>query len=260
MFYSDSRHRLHGAFLKVVRAQDHLNDLRLKLLALQDGECQIVPEKDEDSGRGVLRINIVPKPTGEFSVIVGECLYQIRSPLDHIIYALVETNGQKPTDRTMFPICTKPDKFAGQVKSGRLNGVPAKALAIIESLQPYDGRDNPLRIMADLHNTDKHRTLNLTTAVAEDAVIEWNSHSPLIMMLGNTELRDGAVFGNLAFPAEMLARLTKMEVKGKATIFVAFDDPAADELAGLQVDRTLENILEFVRNDVFPAFDEFFDQ
>jgi hypothetical protein len=153
------------------RAKEHLNSLELQLLSPDDGSIELVPEKDGD--RGILRINIKPKPSKKIGLIAGEFLYQIRSSLDHIVWHLVDTNPlAKHSTSDMFPICSNRGLFDAQVKRGRLHGVPAKAHAIIEALQPYNGGDNPLGILTKLHDVDEHRVINLTTAVAGDTVIE----------------------------------------------------------------------------------------
>src|SRR5581483_1351290 len=139
----------------------------------------------------------------------------------------------------------------------RLHGVPDAAVTLIESFQPYDTRDKSLRILADLHDTDKHRTLNLVTAVASDAAVLWHSDDgPLMnMFYGGGELRDGAVFGNIGLPfskkllavlgsneslAAFKRRFFNMKVEGDATLFVAFGKSGADELEPFRVDVTLQ--------------------
>lgn len=257
----DPGHRLHGVFLKVVRAEEHLHSVLEIVRSLEHGECQIIPEEDSDSKRVVWRVRL-PKPPLRLGIIIGDCLYCVRSALDHIVWALVKNNPPfKPNTRNMFPICSSHATFADQVRQHRLDGVPAKAITIIEGLQPYHGGNHALRIMANLHDVDKHRMLNLTTVVASDTLLNWSKNGQIIVttVLGNEELRDGAVFGNLSIPSDMLAGMGNVEVKGEASAFVAFDDPSADELENFRVDRTLQEILEFMRETVVPAFEPFFD-
>ena len=52
-------------------------------------------------------------------------------------------------------------------------------------------------------------------------------------------------------------RLKGVEAQGHATIFVAFQDSTAEQLEPLRVDRVLEEILEFIEDRVFPAFERF---
>ena|ERR1019366_873040 len=119
-------------------------------------------------------------------------------------------------------------------------------------------------ILNELHNIDKHRALNLTTAVASDAITEWEGGEGAMMkmIIGNSELRDGAIYGDIAMPfysTAMRDRFRQMKVQGQATIFIAFDKPTADELEPWRVDSVLQEILEFVRDTVVPSFEPFFD-
>ena len=57
---------------------------------------------------------------------------------------------------------------------------------------------------------------------------------------------------------QITARLENMKVKGKASIFVAFNDPTAKSLEPLRVETVLENMFEFVRDEAFAAFEPFF--
>ena len=50
-----------------------------------------------------------------------------------------------------------------------------------------------------------------------------------------------------------------MKLKGKASIFVAFGDTAAEELEPLRIETVLQEILEFIRDRIVPAFEPFFD-
>jgi len=50
-----------------------------------------------------------------------------------------------------------------------------------------------------------------------------------------------------------------MKMQGEATAFVAFDKPEAPSLAEFRVDTMLQDILDFVRDFLFPAFEPFFN-
>lgn len=83
-------------------------------------------------------------------------------------------------------------------------------------------------------------------------------------MLGDEELRDGSVFGGIGIPFAMIEklpdferRLPTMKMRGFCSLFVAFDDPTAVELEDFRVDRTLERILSFVRQDVLVSLEPF---
>src|SRR5260370_10592272 len=76
----------------------------------------------------------------EFSLLLGEMLYQLRSSLDACIYqASAYATGQDPPpseERAEFPITSDPSEFPKLAKR-RLSDLPQNLQAAIESLQPY---------------------------------------------------------------------------------------------------------------------------
>ncbi|MGA2570570.1 MAG: hypothetical protein ABSF23_08635 [Terracidiphilus sp.] len=233
------------------------------------GECVIVPEKDFEHRVTVLRVNLLPKADPKISAIAGEALFAIRSALDHIVWQLVLTNtSHNPTSSNQFPITTSAKDFAEAIRRRQLRGVSPEAMKLIDGLQPYQTEGSPLRLLNHLHNIDKHRMLNVVTVVADNSEIiaRYGDEPYFGLFLGNEELRDGAAFGNIGVPfdlppefASINGRLPKMQMHGKCSLFVAFDDPAAEDLEELRVELTLEKILEFVRDTVVPAFEPFFE-
>jgi hypothetical protein len=268
---------LQSVHLKLNRAEEHLKAVIEILSGFAEGQCNIIPEEDKKSHMGILRVQL-PKPPLRLSIIIGDFLFNARSALDHLVMQLVLLQPHTaPGVRNMFPICSTPDSFAAALKGRRLHGIPDKARTLIESLQPYSSGNESLGTLADLHDIDKHRMLNLTTAVAQDTFIDWSSggDNPFVsMFIGGEELRDGAIFGPM-MPldnpkllsyigrGETLAsfrkRFLNMKVQGKTSIFVAFYNPTADELEPLRIDIVLPQILKFVREAVIPRFEPFFD-
>jgi hypothetical protein len=271
LFCGGMTHPLDGVRLKLVRAKKHLDEVMRELSLLEEGECRLIPERNEDLGLLVQRIYIAPKPSLELSAAIGDFLFGVKSALDHLVWQLVIRNGREPNGKNMFPIAACLCSFGKAVTMrGQLKGVAGKAHALIESLQPYYGGNEPLGRLNTLHNTDKHRTLNLTTVVADKTSLSFAGRSVFMnLFLIDEDLRDGAIFGDTGMPLNdpefnamfpsAIERASEMEVEGKASLFVAFDEPAADSLEGFRVDRTLQEILEFARETIIPAFEPFFD-
>lgn len=252
---------------KLIWANEHRKTVVEALARCAYSECQIIPEEDAEGKVGFMRIRL-PEAPADLPFAIGDFLFNVRASLDYLVYALVEANPPNtPTTRNMFPICSTPEAFDGQIRGHRLDGIPEKAKTLISDLQPYPGRDNPLRRLADLHDFDKHRTFHLTTAVAKDTHIEWSrgAETVLSMFVGGEEFRNGAIFGDCGIPLNhpnypgIAERFRNMKVQGYAASFVAFDDPAAEELEPLRVERVLDEIFEFVGDTIFPTFQPFFD-
>jgi hypothetical protein len=109
-------------------------------------------------------------PSDEWPLLAGEALHNIRSALDHVVYA---ASGER--SRTQFPIFTDPCEF--QVLGGRmLQGVPEAIRTAIEKAQPYRTfPDAPAQAFLEqlrlLSNLDKHRTLaTIASAVQHEGV------------------------------------------------------------------------------------------
>jgi hypothetical protein len=173
----------------------------------------------------------------------------------------------------MFPIASSPSRFNQAVADkGRLEGVSPETCSIIESLQPYHSGNEALGRLDTLHNADKHRSLNLTTVVADntDLLFSLGGDPVLRMLIGDEELRDGAVFGGIGIPfndaeftkefPEAVRRISETEVRGQASLFVAFNEPEGkvDSLQDFRVDSTLQNILKVVRGKVILTIEPLF--
>ena len=261
---------LESVQLKLVRAKEHLEAILKVLDEYEYGDCEIIPEEDPETKLGVLRVRL-PDPPPELKPIISDFFFNVRSALDYLIAQLVIANGGTPDRSNSFPIAGDSVEFADAIRRGRLKGVSPKAQAVVEALQPYPGRDEILATLNHLHNPDKHRDFALTTAVAHDTHVEWSGAGGafLEMFFGDEELRNGAAFGDIAVDFSALAadgefphfpeRFRNMQVKGEAAIFVAFEDSTADELEPWRVDSVLNEILEFARDTVIPAFQPFFN-
>jgi hypothetical protein len=105
------------------------------------------------------RAVIREKPPADWSPLIGECLYNIRSSLDHMVWALADGKGNK----TAFPIFTDRANYARITPGQHLRNVPKDAQDFIESLQPYHhvqgAKASMLYLLDRLTNDDKHREL-----------------------------------------------------------------------------------------------------
>ena len=111
-------------------------------------------------------------PSDEWPLLAGEAIQNLRSSLDHVIWAKAES----PTRQNAFPICSAPHWFKKAVKRGRLHSVPDTVRATVERWQPYHrSPDAPavamLEQLRELSDHDKHRMLTaVATVIGHDAV------------------------------------------------------------------------------------------
>jgi hypothetical protein len=255
-------HPLDGVKLKLMRAKRHLDEVIRVTKGFEIGKCRVLPETSKDGTLVVLVVHLPPVPA-ELSVMVGDCLFNLRSSLDHIIWQLCEGRSQKPGNRTSFPIMTTQEAFE-RAKATRLGGVPAEAQRIVEAFQPYRDEDSPLGLLDRLHNIDKHRKLNLTTAVSTDTSLTWMRDGHLVYqcIIGCEELRHGRNLGvGVRADSEVGKKLLAdgVVVSGEAVMFVAFVDAGGQEsLESDRVDTNLENMFLFITERIVPRFEVFF--
>jgi hypothetical protein len=202
---------LDGIHAKLARADKHLEALDSELRAFAEKEPYgFRGEVDTQTSRWVARFELREPIPIELSVTVGDIVHNLRSALDHIAFALVPKASRW---RTMFPIYDDPEEFLCAVRipakrnRGPLGGLQPDSLAfaLIESTQPYAGGNppetlHPLRVLADLNNEDKHRTiLARSTALSRDPAPEaailarWNVEvAEQYSIHLDTPLEDGA--------------------------------------------------------------------
>lgn len=93
------------------------------------------------------------------SLRVREILLNMRAPLDHVMWALVDS--QVPdTERLSFPICKDPKNFGSIAKNLSRWRVPNGAVDIIRDLNDFNKQNgDPVRWLDHLMNDFKHNEL-----------------------------------------------------------------------------------------------------
>jgi len=93
-----------GIYAKLDRADEHVKALHTKTSAAlesADNGVRIDPNPQPGEVSLLARVNLVPDI--RWSVIIGECVYQLRSALDHLAHQLSARNGPVP-EGCEFPI------------------------------------------------------------------------------------------------------------------------------------------------------------
>ena len=159
-----------SCLLKLGRAEEHLDTFKTEFQKWSDSEPYVITKKcNSDGSHHGLVIDIMnPPPQDRWSLIAGDCIHNLRSALDTVVYAVaVRESGVSPppnADKLQFPITDCPEAFEVQRKR-RIASLSVKTQAWIERAQPYNRphKTNPplLRILSEFSNSDKHRTLNV---------------------------------------------------------------------------------------------------
>lgn len=131
--------------------------------------------------------------------------------------------------------------------------------AVIEALQPYDGREKnlPLRILRQLSDFDKHRRLPLigkyANITAADVLARgWQAEEfELVYPQAETPFERKTEI----FRARNLIDLStgaEVDVDLRLSVGIAFAESAPSTVAGLPVGSVLETLFVFVAGEVLP--------
>ncbi|MFB7936945.1 hypothetical protein [Streptomyces sp. NPDC056049] len=157
-----------------------------------------------------LRINSRP-PVHEWSLILGDVLYALRSALDATVWEYAHTDGACPErpDLVQFPVVRKRRDWA-RARERNLQTVPEVIAERIEMVQPFQAGEladqQPLAILSSLNNFDKHRaSIGLSVgpgAVTQNVSFEFEEESNASAPKATYDLgsiADGAVIGLFEF-------------------------------------------------------------
>ena len=217
--------------------------------------CAMV--RDVDSG--------TEKPTFSFfarnpiparlALLAGDCLQNLRSSLDYLVWELVLATNNQPTDKHMFPVSLTGKSFKKALKGGRLEGIDPAALALIDSLQPYksgelDAPGTPLAVLDNLVNINKHRRVLMTvmrTTPAKGIIFAKLEDSQFALPTVTTFDHD-ANFRTTLTPEEV-------QMHGGLAVFITLQEGAAK---GTEISTCLNALGNYVLMDIMPHFERFF--
>jgi hypothetical protein len=169
-------HSLEGVRLKLEKAQEHLVTLDCETSAFLESEPYTVTGKPEAEGTEyVFNVQVVRDPPPVWSTIIGDCLQNMRSALDHLAWQLVLKSGNTPKRGTSFPIFLD-NPFAldarKELRDGfkrNVKGMRPDMVALIKELQPYASDDfsfDGLWILNELARIDRHQVLHAVGGVS----------------------------------------------------------------------------------------------
>ncbi len=167
---------LRSARLKLDRARHHLDAFHETMDRFLESEpYRVVREFQHGATQHVYRVEIREEPPEQLPLIAGDVFQNLRSALDHAVFALSDsaTLSDKQRKSINFPIITDPAGF--KKKSGEdtkralgLALLTPPVRAALERLQPASSRD-ALALLHDLNNIDKHRIIHTVAAVSVEA-------------------------------------------------------------------------------------------
>jgi len=161
---------LAGVRAKLARAQDHFEDLHARIEASlapkPDGEAPPLTTKVDPNSQSIIFGIPEAKPLDAvLPLIIGDCLHNLRSALDHLVLQLALIKGTSISDaqdKTSFPVVLDLKDFLSKTRRfSKL--IKPEALTAIEEVQPYKTSNPPntsfLWLLSELDIIDKHRLL-----------------------------------------------------------------------------------------------------
>lgn len=156
-----------GAYAKIDRAVDHF-----KLIDIAIGKM-FLADKDTGAARHEFKANsqeLVVSLAEQapldpaLPLMVGDCVHNARSALDHLVYqlALLNKSPNEAATKTSFPVCLTSKEFKNATERKVAPYIRDTAFREIENLQPYktgNGDRDTLWILSQLDIIDKHRLL-----------------------------------------------------------------------------------------------------
>jgi len=255
---------LDGARLKVVRAQIHLDSLKDEIRDYINSNPYKVPVRVQyDTSRFPI-ITITRDPALETSLIIGDCVTNLRAALDYVVWALAERHfapaldPKSMADRRIacFPIYdpARTNSYEDRLKSLVKRGMPTNACVEIDAVQSHKTGNRALSLLHELVNTDKHRLPILTLG----AIGNFSYSASIIDGVQYMDPPAGHPIwdnpDNYFNTKWSDAEREEMGVNCNVSVFVTFQNVT---MPREPVDRTLENILKTVA-DIIPRFERFF--
>lgn len=161
---------------KIGRGRTELRLLKADIAAFCEEKARLIvrePDPADKERERWVYLGDTPQPPIEWSIRAGEFAYNLRSALDHLVWQLVEVNGEEPSRGNSFPIYK--DSPTDKGIEIRLHGVSPRAKCYIKSVQPYQNDHasigKGLQLLNDMCNIDKHRHLVM-------ANVRWTGYRP----------------------------------------------------------------------------------
>jgi len=251
---------------KLHRAEEHIDDLDAEIRSFLDGSPYRLTSEFTSNGDGTTTWERKAEIAGQgwiggtAAFPLGDAVHNMRAALDYIVSYLWACAGCPPMkSKTAFPVFLDRPDFK---ESGRrqIAGLPARAQAIIQGLQPYKREkiSDKLWILHKLDIIDKHRMINLTGYSLLDTAF-FNLEGTATVRILSSEVFPGPFEQDTVLAKAVVEIIGdgpgEMDVHHDFPAGVAFDQ--AGPAPGLLVVETLREILDYIRTEVIPPLEPF---
>jgi hypothetical protein len=249
--------------VKLDRARHHLAEIREEYERVlgPNAFTNVVTPLDAERRRFAVRVEGLKPLRDDFSALVGDCLHNVRSALDHIADGLIRHAGLLPTRGTFFPIVAQVPNEPVYIRPAP--GPDPEAIRVVTSVQPdvLGGGAHPLLFLNELSNADKHRELLFAVTVVEGG--SWGLPIDVPSPRVNTRLgavADGDEVARFEFarpwpPAPSLAFAPALDLRISIEPPTGYNGPPGLMLH--RVDELLSSIVFNVSDYIVPQLERF---
>ena len=136
MSLPDSLPWMESVDAKMVRAKEHLDTLHAEAGVFFESTKRNFILKSNEQEAWIVHYIEDSIPPIRLGVLLGECVFNIRSALDNLVCGLIRTaDSHAPCEGTQFPICSAEEQWKRNWRK-YLQGVEPAAQKMIRDLQP----------------------------------------------------------------------------------------------------------------------------
>ena len=248
--------------LRLERAWEYLQRLEAECRGwLKPRPYRVYGELDPERRNKLIKVEIFRAPPPELGLLIGDCLHNMRSALDNLVYDLAIAHRGFPLSKSIakgsqFPIFKDRDQFMGKGMN-QIRGIHPDAKAIIESLQPYHRGEkfafHRLWMLRELSNADKHRLLH-PTLLQPSAMAYFADELDVFDItwtLGPVE--NGAEIARYPYSGEVGA---EMDVKANFTFRIGFRQGSPLPILPDSILNTIDvaTVLQWIHDNITKGF------
>ena len=201
-------------------------------------------------------------PPTEISHIFGDVVQSANSCFDYLVCELYGryNNGKPAKPCHKFPLVANHGAFNDEIGADALYGIPFEAVAVIEGLQPYEGRTDPvnsrLLTLRRLTNDHKHRKIHvaaLTACAAPSDVVPFEQEGEFYIQA--EDLPQAMHFKAPIGPVAVTDDGRKVEVEGKFAAVVVLEESGLRDMHITLLAERLRQAVTIACKRFTPFFD-----
>jgi hypothetical protein len=229
-----------SAYLKIDRAKYHIDDLHRGIVGINSKDSyEVVIEADSQPGYNVHKFRLRrPIPFDWFSGVTGDAISNLRSALDHAMYACAIASGNvSPIIGTCnFPFARDESKFTNKVNG--CTSVPEEIRTLLKTFRPYETGHFFLWALNHMRNWDEHSLITPVLMGFDHITVQFHAAESAI------EPPTNPLWDNMKNQIDLFR--TKADPKYNFTVSLGIGLDRPRGVAGHRVDAILNGFLAVV--------------